>query len=228
MRDLQINRTERDFNFITAKDQYCVSWETADLESGVLTSQVSVCSATSRRDCLVNSADVGNRTKICIADLEFHEGVEYAATVRVTNNVGLSTEMSSNGFMVDSTAPSMGQVRHNENPTVEGEQFTDSLISVEWEGFWDKESGVSKYLVCIGTQPGECDVRNFTEVMNSTRFSFEDSTLLHEETYFVSVVAENRAGLRSAVKSSDGVVVDKTGLFSIIVLAGHTILSVTR
>ena len=213
MRDLQINKTERDLDFITAKDQYCVSWETADLESGVLTSQVSVCLATSRGDCLVHATDVGNRTTICIADLEFHEGVEYAATVRVTNNVGLSTEMSSNGFMVDSTAPSMGQVLHNENPTVEGEQFTDSLISVEWYGFWDKETGISKYFVCIGTQPGECDVRNFTEVLNSTRFSFEDSALLHEETYFVSVVAENRAGLRSVVKSSDGVIVDKTGLW---------------
>ena len=185
----------------------------------MVTSEVSVCSSINREDCLVNTADVGSRTTICFANLEFREGVEYAATVRVTNNVGLAAEMSSDGFIVDSTAPSMGQVLHNENPAVEGEQFTDSLISVEWDGFWDKESGVSKYFVCIGTQPGECDVKNFTEVMNSTRFSFEDSALLHEKTYFVSVVAENRAGIRSVVISSDGVIVDKTGKFLLNVLA---------
>ena len=42
-------------------------------------------------------------------------------------------------------------------------------------------------------------------------FTFEDVQLIQGETYFVSVKAENRAGLTSDVKTSDAVFVDKTG-----------------
>ncbi|KAJ7389361.1 hypothetical protein OS493_032218 [Desmophyllum pertusum] len=117
--------------------------------------------------------------------------------------VGGVSELSSDGFVVDSTSPIMGEVIHVENrpPLEEASQtFTDSEISVEWSGFLDKESGLKKYHLCVGTQPGECNVMNFTDVGNSTS--------LHSAG---RAAAENRAGLTSDVKSSSGVAVDKTG-----------------
>ena len=158
--------------------------------------------------------DVGIRTTICIADLEFQEGVKYETRIRSTNIVGLASELSSDGFVVDSTPPVMGEVTHVENPPLEeSSQFTSSGISVEWNGFLDKESGVRTYHLCIGTQPGGCNVLNFTDVGNSSSYSYHDLQLVQGEMYFVSIKAKNRAGLVSDVKSSTGVAVDTTGTF---------------
>ena len=185
-----------------------------DPESGIMKSEVSICSSININDCLLRNMDVDNRTIICIADLEFQEGVKYETKIRSTNIVGLASELSSDGFVVDSTPPIMGEITHVENPPLEeSSQFTSSEISVEWSGFLDKESGVQKYYLCIGTQPGGCNVMNFTDVGNSTSYSSRDLQLVQGETYFVSIKAENRAGLVSDVKSSTGVAVDKTGNF---------------
>lgn len=184
-----------------------------DVESGVFKNEISVCSAININDCLLLNMDADNRKMICIADLEFKEGVKYITRVRSTNNVGRSSEMFSDGFIVDSTAPSMGEVLHVENPPSKegGEIFTHSKISVEWSRFVDQESGVQTYYICVGTQPNECNMVNFTGVGNSTSYSFSTLQLSQGETYFVSVKAENSAGLMSDVKSSTGVVVDMTG-----------------
>ena len=203
-----------DKEFITSKDAYCVSWETMDSESGILKSEVSICSSINGNNCLLRNMDVGNRTIICIADLEFQEGVQYKTKIRSTNIVGLASELSSDGFVVDSTPPVIGDITHLENPPLEeSSQFTSSEISVKWNGFLDKESVVRNYYLCIGTQSGGCNVMNFTNVGTSSSYSWLDAQLVQGETYFVSIKAENRAGLVSDVKSSTGVAVDKTGTF---------------
>ena len=216
--DLQLGSPFVDKDYITAKYAYCVSWEAVDLESDIMTSEVSVCSAINVNNCLLRNMDVGNNTIICIADLEFQEGVRYVTKIRSTDMVGGASELSSDGFVVDSTSPIMGEVIHVEDrpPSEEASQtFTDSEISVEWSGFLDKETGVKKYHLCVGTQPGECNVMNFTDVGNSTNCTLQDLPLVQGETYFVSIKAENRAGLTSDVKSSSGVAVDKTGTLMI-------------
>lgn len=211
---MQLGSPLVDKDFITAKDAYCVSWETLDPESGILKNEVSICSSVNVNDCLLRNMDVGIRTTICIADLEFQEGVKYETKIRSTNIVGLASELSSDGFVVDSTPPVMGEVTHVENPPLEeSSQFTSSGISVEWNGFLDKESGVRTYHLCIGTQPGGCNVLNFTDVGNSSSYSYHDLQLVQGEMYFVSIKAKNRAGLVSDVKSSTGVAVDTTGTF---------------
>ena len=210
--DLQLGSQFVDKDYITTKDAYCASWESVDPESAIMKSEVSVCSAINLNHCLLRDLDVGKRAIICIADLEFQEGVKYVTRIRSTNIVGRASELLSDGFLVDSTPPIMGEITHVENPPLEdSSQFTSSEISVEWSGFLDKESGVGKYDLCVGTQPGECNVVNFTDVGNSTSYSSQDLQLLQGETYFVSIRAGNRAGLTSDVKSSDGVTVDKTG-----------------
>ena len=65
----------------------------------------------------------------------------------------------------------------------------------------------------FGTQPGECNILNFTDVGNSSSYSYQHPQLVQGETYFVSIIAKNRAGLISDVISSTGVAVDKTGTF---------------
>ncbi len=135
--------------------------------------------------------------------------------VRAKNNIGLSTELYSDGFVVDSTPPLIGEIIYTKSssPVVKEaeEQFTHSIIAVQWNGFLDKESGIRTSHVCVGTQPGECNSKNFTDVGNSTSYTFHDLQLVQGTTFFVSVKAENGAGLTSDHKTSDGIVVDKTG-----------------
>lgn len=212
---MQLGLGDNDIGYLTAKEDYCVSWAAVDLESGIHRSEISICSELNTNDCLLWRLDVGNQTSLCIADLEFKEGVRYVAKIRTENNVGLYTELLSDGFVVDTTPPFMGEIIYTDIPKQTEEDtaeiFTNSQITVQWNGFWDKESGIQTCYVCVGTQPGECNIKNFTDVRNATSFTFQDLPLLQGERYFVSVKAENRAGLKSEVKTSDAVVVDKTG-----------------
>ncbi len=214
---MQLGLGDKDIGYLTAKDSYCVSWDGVDPESGVLKSEVSVCSVLDVNNCLLHNLNVGNKTVICVADLDFKEGIKYATKIRVENSVGLFTELYSDGFVIDSTPPYIGEIIHvrssktNFEDASEQISCTHSLIAVQWKGFLDKESGVRIFYVCIGNQPGECNIRNYTVVGNSTAYTFQNLTLVHGETYFVSVKAENRAGLTSDVKVSDGILVDKTG-----------------
>lgn len=213
--DLQLGLGNSDVDYLTAKEDYCVSWDAMDAESGILTSNVSVCSDLNNNDCPLHSLEVGNQTSICISDIEFIEGIRYVTKVSTENDVGLSTELFSDGFVIDTTPPVLGEViPPDKQKTTNGETaktFTHSEIVVQWNGFWDKESGIRTSYVCVGTQPGQCNIKNFTDARHSTSYTFGNLPLVQGATYFASVQAENRAGLRSDVKSSDAIVVDKTG-----------------
>ena len=213
---MQLGLGDYDVDFLTAKEDYCVRWDSVDTESGIRKSDLSVCSNMNPNDCLLQNLDVGSQKFICIADLEFKPGVVYVTRIHTENNVGLSTELLSDGFLVDNTPPFLGEIIYIDNSTssLKGatETFTHSQIAVRWNGFWDKESGIRSYYVCVGTQPGECNVKTFIDIRNATSYTFEDWPLLQGETYFVSVKAENRAGLTSDVKTSDAVIVDNTSL----------------
>ena len=206
---------DSDVDYLTAEEDYCVSWDAMDAESGILASNVSVCSELNNNDCLLHSFDVGNQTSICISDIQFKEGIRYVTKVSTENNVGLSTELFSDGFVIDTTPPLMGEVMYLDKMKTTNEEtaeaFTNSEIAIQWNGFWDKESGIRTSYVCVGTQPGQCNVKNFTGARNSTSYTFGDLNLVQGQAYFVSVQAENRAGLKSDVKTSDAIVVDKTG-----------------
>ena len=218
--DLQLGLGDYDVDYLTAKEDYCARWDAVDTESGTLKNEISICSEVNKNDCLLCSLDVGNQTSICIADLELKEGVKYVTKIHTVNNVGLSTDLLSDGFVVDTTPLLMGDVIFIDNPRKiedeSAETFTHSQIAVQWNGFWDKESGVRNYYICVGTQPGECNIKNFTDARNSTSYSFQDLPLVQGERCFVSIKAENKAGLTSDVKTSDAVVVDKTGKLSTI------------
>ena len=215
MEDLQLRLGHNDIDFLTAKESYCVKWDVADTESGISRSEVSVCSIANPKDCLLRGFDVGNQTSICVSDLEFEEGFKYVSKIRTENKAGLFKELFSDGFVVDTTPPFMSEIvyTHKSWTSLKGFQvFSHSQIAVQWDGFLDQESGIQRSYVCLGTTPGKCNIKNFTAMKNDTYCIFEDSLLVQGETYFISVKAENKAGLTSEVKTSNAIVVDKTGI----------------
>jgi len=212
VKDLETNGSLVDIDFLTSKTKYCASWRTVDMESGILRSEVSVCSAIDKNNCLVKSVDVGNRSLVCMSSLAFTEGVKYITVVRSTNNVGLSTTLYSDGMLLDSTPPIAGkvQITSNDSSLLES-YFASSVIDARWNGFWDKETSILKYYVCLGKRSGSCEVVNLTDIGQRTAYRFKSIELQHAATYYVSVVAENEAGLKSIITSSDGIFIDKTG-----------------
>ena len=81
---------------------------------------------------------------------------------------------------------------------------------VSWGGFWDDESGIASYTVALGTSAFGTQVGTGVVLSNST-FSANlgdvvtasegvlDDILFHDATIYVSVTAENGAGLRRTV-----------------------------
>jgi hypothetical protein len=71
----------------------------------------------------------------------------------------------------------------------------------------DSNSGVVAYYYAIGTTPGDSDFVAWTNNGSATAFS-NPVTLIAGQWYYISLRAENGAGLISVTDSSDGQVAD--------------------
>ena len=78
-------------------------------------------------------------------------------------------------------------------------------ISANWTGTSDTESDVVKYYYAIGTTPGSTDVVDWTNNGLHCSFFHGGLSLTIGISYFVSIKAENSAGLESTITSSNGV-----------------------
>jgi spore germination protein YaaH len=76
-------------------------------------------------------------------------------------------------------------------------------ISALWSGTRDPHSNLKGYWYCIGTSPGSCDVVSITWNGTDTSMVRSGLTLVNNQWYYVTVWAENNAGLLSQ-QSSDG------------------------
>ena len=77
-------------------------------------------------------------------------------------------------------------------------------ISANWEASIDENSGILAYYYALGSSPGATDVIDWTNNSIETDFTEASPGLTIDETYYVSVKAENNAGLFSEITVSDG------------------------
>jgi hypothetical protein len=85
----------------------------------------------------------------------------------------------------------------------------DKFCIFSWGNFYDPESKLSHYEICLGKSQGECDEIDNVLVELGTTYTFSNLALRHNEEYYVSVTASNMAGLSSKVTST-GIKVDLT------------------
>ena len=83
------------------------------------------------------------------------------------------------------------------------------LCIFSWGNFYDPESKLSGYQICLGKSQGECDEITNVLVGLSTTYTFRNLALRHKEEYYVSVTASNMVGLSTKV-TSNGIKVDLT------------------
>jgi len=81
---------------------------------------------------------------------------------------------------------------------------TPNEISGNWTNFIDTNSNILNYWYAVGTSAGATNVVNWTNNANVSTFTASGLSLVVGTTYFVSVKAENGAGLLSTVVSSNG------------------------
>ena len=135
-------------------------------------------------------------------------GGEYNASVKCINNAGISSS-SSSVFVIDHTPPiARGPVLAGVSRDRSFQYQSDtSSITASWPSFADLDSGIERYYFGIGTKPHHDDVVNFEDIDLATRITKTDLLLSHGDTYFITVVAKNLAGLNSNV-SSLGLIID--------------------
>ena len=114
-------------------------------------------------------------------------------------------------FAFDTTEPDVGEVITS-NPLGKEYSFISSSILARWKGFSDKESGILEYLVCIGTEPGLCDIKESISVGKASEYTWHNLSLVSTEEYYVSIRSVNNAGLFTDYVTSDPFIVDTTGI----------------
>ena len=198
--------------YITSKESLCATWDTfSDTETTIVIYHFSVCSIVNTNNCPILRRNLNNKTSICVEEPPVTEGELYTVVITATNEAGLSSISKSAHFVVDTTEPDVGEVSAS-NPLEEEYNFISSSITADWKRFSDKESGIANYFICIGKEPGLCDIEESVSVGKASRYTWRNLCLVSTEEYFVSIRSVNNAGLFTDYVASDPFTADTTGL----------------
>ncbi|XP_028399178.1 uncharacterized protein LOC114522645 isoform X2 [Dendronephthya gigantea] len=187
------------------------SWQGfADPESKINMYEWKVCSASQRSKCVSEFLNARLKTSLILRGVGIDPGTEYNLVIRASNHAELETTAVSNPFILDKTPPESGMVFDGDT-YLKDEVYQSSFeqLSVSWKGFQDKESGIIRYEVCIGSNSGLCDVYRFQDVGLTTTALINNLNLTHNETYYTTVRAVNGAG-QTSFATSNGIFIDRT------------------
>lgn len=108
-------------------------------------------------------------------------------------------------FSVDFSAPASFTVNDGTGADIDVLN-TNTQLSANWTASSDANSGLTAYQYAIGTTPGGANLLNWTGNGTNTGFTQTGLSLADGQTYYVSIRAQNGAGLFTTVVS-DGVTI---------------------
>ncbi|XP_078575732.1 uncharacterized protein LOC144861635 [Branchiostoma floridae x Branchiostoma japonicum] len=213
--DLENILSNRDKDFTTSQTMIAVSWNSVfpDPFGEINNYQVAMGTSSGASDVIAwgmvtTTPDV---TRTSLDNLSLQTGVTYYSSVRATNHAGLHTTVTSDGFKVDTIAPTAGTV-YDGLGLHDADYQNDSLtVWATWHGFSDLESYIHHYVWCAGSSPGAEDILPCRDVgvQNSASDKLTQA-LISGTKYYSTVTAVDAAGLRSSPVSSNGITVDST------------------
>ncbi|KAK3735006.1 hypothetical protein QZH41_010660, partial [Actinostola sp. cb2023] len=164
----------------------------------------------SKNNEVVGWTSVAKKTTITHSGLSLTNGVKYYVTVKAMDAVGLSTEVKTNGVIVDTTRPVFtGKVDvrgindvHNGKPCVYVTSRT--TLAVTWRGFTDGHSGLDRYewaVIPAAQSIKPSDLKRVSGSSLTTSASFSGLTLTDGQLYRVVIRAYNRAFLYTDASS---------------------------
>ena len=150
---------------------------------------------------------------------DFANGDSIKVTVEAFNGAGLSSLESSDGYLIDLTAPQVTSLHDGQDPSSDDLEYLASGDSypVSWKAF-DDESGISTIEIALFQMSEGKKIRIFpdplsaeeTEILEdpmTTSYNIEDLDLTQNHKYIATVTFTNGAGLKSSF-DSNGVYVD--------------------
>ena len=145
------------------------------------------------------------KASLVISDVPLQDGRTYFLRLFTVNKAGLSSITSSNGVVIDRTAPNSGIVAAHyvlpKNYDRNKNEVPGSYFVVSWSGFTDPESGIKQISWAVGANPLQL-IQNggdlYTEVIADDSVGgvfIDNQTLVGNTTYFICIRAKNGAGL---------------------------------
>ena len=197
--------TKVKLTFDPKNDSLKAEWTVTDHQSGVKSVAWGLGTNPEYND-IKNFTDVSlTKTSLVISDIPLQDGRTYFFRLVAVNKAGLSSTTSSNGVVIDRTAPSSGLVAAHyvfpRNYDRNKNEVPGSYFVVSWSGFTDSESGIKQMSWAVGANPQELiqnggDVYTEVNADDSVGGVFIDNqTLIGNNTYFVCIRATNGAGL---------------------------------
>ncbi|CAG2251012.1 unnamed protein product [Mytilus edulis] len=189
----------------------------SDPESGILYNDC--CLGLTQRDCYELPWTRLDFTDFVTITVSITAGIPIWVKNKAINNVDLRTiKAADQPIIIDPTPPIAGKVYDGQTSDVDL-LFTkeQDVICANWQGFYDPESGISFYMVSIGSEPLEnvTDVSNLTQVSRQLHDACvllqEAAYLEHGRIYYTTVWAFNGAARQLNISGiSNGVLVDLT------------------
>ena len=195
-----------------------------DSESHVKYFEWAICQAGTKEKCFSPFVNVGLESTLEIHALGLTYGVSYVVIVRAFNKAGLFREATSNQFIVIGKGLSPGTVYDGTQRKKDTEfQSSTTQISANWSPFVG--GSVVEYKMCVGEEPGVCNVSDFFSVGINLKGIITGLNLNQNKKYFVTVQATSVSGYTTTATSS-GVTVDSTPPVRGIVRDGNTLTDV--
>ncbi|XP_046562952.1 uncharacterized protein LOC124271845 [Haliotis rubra] len=157
---------------------------------------------------VVDLQNVGKDTFMAFENLSLEQNGIYYAWVIGADKAG-ECNVTSHMFQVDVTPPVKGKIRTGPYYDMKLSYSASSeSLQTYWTGFSDEDSGIRCYYAAL-LKRASCDEDSEEETVvesieidvNYTSYRFMDITIQANTPYFVRLVAENFAGLKSTLDS---------------------------
>ncbi|GFO45401.1 hypothetical protein PoB_007190600 [Plakobranchus ocellatus] len=224
VKDLLQSSDTKDTDYITSTSTVNVRWDGLFQAgtSGLDSFKVFIGRESGGHDIYVSNSINSGTTTHTASSLSLLENTRYFTTVAAHNRAGVMTTRTSDGFVVDNTAPEAGLVLDGAGNNLCSNfpelrdidaQGDDTKMQAQWRHYSDTGgSGIRRYLWCIGSvqDTTTCNVVSWTDMGLKTHGVLYTS-LNSGTTYYNKIKAEDWAGNVSPVSLSDGIVVDTSG-----------------
>jgi hypothetical protein len=151
-------------------------------------------------------------TRIEWTGQSFEPGTRYYITVRAVNSIGLQTEVSSDGFVLDDSPPVVGVVYNTGHHNDVIYQSAFSPVQFSWHGFDDEHSFIDSYSIAYvvnDEKPLENESMVFTDIGLSNSVLYTGQ-IKHKDTIIALLKANDKAGHESSTVTSRPLHIDAT------------------
>ena len=151
-------------------------------------------------------------TRIDWTGHSFEPGTRYYTTVRALNSIGLQTEVSSDGFVLDDSPPVVGVVYNTGHHNDVTYQSAFNPVQFSWHGFDDEHSFIDSYSIAYAVndeQLSENESMVFTDIGLSNSILYTGQ-VEHKSKIIALLKAKDKTGHESAIVMSRSLYIDAT------------------